>query len=54
ICEAKAKSKMKGYYDAKVRGVSFRPGIALMVQATQKMQENLDQSGKDPMRSLKH
>nr|GFC21797.1 reverse transcriptase domain-containing protein [Tanacetum cinerariifolium] len=26
ICEAKAKSKMKGYYDAKVRGVSFRPG----------------------------
>nr|GEZ62471.1 reverse transcriptase domain-containing protein [Tanacetum cinerariifolium] len=25
ICEAKAKSKMKGYYDAKVRGVSFRP-----------------------------
>nr|GEW09963.1 reverse transcriptase domain-containing protein [Tanacetum cinerariifolium] len=28
--------------------------IALMAQATQKMQENLDQSGKDPMRSLKH
>nr|GFA07361.1 reverse transcriptase domain-containing protein [Tanacetum cinerariifolium] len=26
IYEAKAKSKMKGYYDAKVRGVSFRPG----------------------------
>nr|GFB62886.1 reverse transcriptase domain-containing protein [Tanacetum cinerariifolium] len=26
ICGAKAKSKMKGYYDAKVRGVSFRPG----------------------------
>nr|GEW20822.1 reverse transcriptase domain-containing protein [Tanacetum cinerariifolium] len=26
ICEAKAKSKMKRYYDAKVRGVSFRPG----------------------------
>nr|GFB91145.1 reverse transcriptase domain-containing protein [Tanacetum cinerariifolium] len=26
ICEAKTKSKMKGYYDAKVRGVSFRPG----------------------------
>nr|GEY64292.1 reverse transcriptase domain-containing protein [Tanacetum cinerariifolium] len=26
ICKAKAKSKMKGYYDAKVRGVSFRPG----------------------------
>nr|GFC49922.1 reverse transcriptase domain-containing protein [Tanacetum cinerariifolium] len=26
ICEAKAKSKIKGYYDAKVRGVSFRPG----------------------------
>nr|GFB18572.1 reverse transcriptase domain-containing protein [Tanacetum cinerariifolium] len=26
ICEAKANSKMKGYYDAKVRGVSFRPG----------------------------
>nr|GFA19370.1 reverse transcriptase domain-containing protein [Tanacetum cinerariifolium] len=26
ICEAKAKSKMKGYYDAKVRGVSFRTG----------------------------
>nr|GFA33619.1 reverse transcriptase domain-containing protein [Tanacetum cinerariifolium] len=26
ICEAKAKSKMKGYYDAKVRGLSFRPG----------------------------
>ncbi|GJY08365.1 hypothetical protein Tco_0375419 [Tanacetum coccineum] len=26
ICEAKAKSKMKGYYVAKVRGVSFRPG----------------------------
>nr|GFC79291.1 reverse transcriptase domain-containing protein [Tanacetum cinerariifolium] len=26
ICEEKAKSKMKGYYDAKVRGVSFRPG----------------------------
>nr|GFC04328.1 reverse transcriptase domain-containing protein [Tanacetum cinerariifolium] len=26
ICAAKAKSKMKGYYDAKVRGVSFRPG----------------------------
>nr|GEV88622.1 reverse transcriptase domain-containing protein [Tanacetum cinerariifolium] len=26
ICVAKAKSKMKGYYDAKVRGVSFRPG----------------------------
>nr|GEW24096.1 reverse transcriptase domain-containing protein [Tanacetum cinerariifolium] len=26
ICRAKAKSKMKGYYDAKVRGVSFRPG----------------------------
>nr|GFB18596.1 reverse transcriptase domain-containing protein [Tanacetum cinerariifolium] len=25
ICEAKAKSKLKGYYDAKVRGVSFRP-----------------------------
>nr|GFA49669.1 reverse transcriptase domain-containing protein [Tanacetum cinerariifolium] len=25
ICEAKANSKMKGYYDAKVRGVSFRP-----------------------------
>nr|GEU65132.1 reverse transcriptase domain-containing protein [Tanacetum cinerariifolium] len=25
ICEAKAKSNMKGYYDAKVRGVSFRP-----------------------------
>nr|GFB56099.1 reverse transcriptase domain-containing protein [Tanacetum cinerariifolium] len=24
--EAKAKSKMKGYYDAKVRGGSFRPG----------------------------
>nr|GFC45861.1 reverse transcriptase domain-containing protein [Tanacetum cinerariifolium] len=24
--KAKAKSKMKGYYDAKVRGVSFRPG----------------------------
>nr|GEY80091.1 reverse transcriptase domain-containing protein [Tanacetum cinerariifolium] len=36
ICKAKAKSKMKGYYDAK------------------KMQENMDQSGKDPMRSLKH
>nr|GFC70446.1 hypothetical protein [Tanacetum cinerariifolium] len=28
--------------------------IALMAQATQKMQENLDQSRKDPMRSLKH
>ncbi|GJZ28306.1 reverse transcriptase domain-containing protein [Tanacetum coccineum] len=26
IREAKAKLKMKGYYDAKVRGVSFRPG----------------------------
>nr|GFB26115.1 hypothetical protein [Tanacetum cinerariifolium] len=26
ICEVRAKSKMKGYYDAKVRGVSFRPG----------------------------
>nr|GFC39885.1 reverse transcriptase domain-containing protein [Tanacetum cinerariifolium] len=26
ICEAKAKSKIKGYYDAKVQGVSFRPG----------------------------
>nr|GEY38858.1 reverse transcriptase domain-containing protein [Tanacetum cinerariifolium] len=26
ICEAKSKSKMKRYYDAKVRGVSFRPG----------------------------
>nr|GFA65009.1 reverse transcriptase domain-containing protein [Tanacetum cinerariifolium] len=26
ICEAKAKSKMKGYYDAKVQGVLFRPG----------------------------
>nr|GFB83488.1 reverse transcriptase domain-containing protein [Tanacetum cinerariifolium] len=26
ICEAKAKSKLKGYYDAKVQGVSFRPG----------------------------
>nr|GFD53941.1 reverse transcriptase domain-containing protein [Tanacetum cinerariifolium] len=26
ICETKAKSKMKGYHDAKVRGVSFRPG----------------------------
>nr|GEV84394.1 reverse transcriptase domain-containing protein [Tanacetum cinerariifolium] len=25
ICVAKAKSKMKRYYDAKVRGVSFRP-----------------------------
>ncbi|GJT95378.1 reverse transcriptase domain-containing protein [Tanacetum coccineum] len=36
ICEAKAKSKMKGYYDAK------------------KMHENLDQSGKDPTKSLKH
>nr|GFB69244.1 reverse transcriptase domain-containing protein [Tanacetum cinerariifolium] len=26
ICREKAKSKMKGYYDVKVRGVSFRPG----------------------------
>jgi transposase InsO family protein len=26
ICEAKAKSKMKGYYDAKVRSTSFRRG----------------------------
>ncbi|GKB33766.1 hypothetical protein Tco_0873167 [Tanacetum coccineum] len=26
IREEKAKLKMKGYYDAKVRGVSFRPG----------------------------
>ncbi|GKC72868.1 hypothetical protein Tco_1118751 [Tanacetum coccineum] len=26
IREAKAKLQMKGYYDAKVRGVSFRPG----------------------------
>lgn len=26
ICEARAKSKMKGYYDAKVRSTSFRPG----------------------------
>ncbi|GJY88828.1 reverse transcriptase domain-containing protein [Tanacetum coccineum] len=26
IREEKAKSQMKGYYDAKVRGVSFRPG----------------------------
>nr|GFB40151.1 reverse transcriptase domain-containing protein [Tanacetum cinerariifolium] len=54
ICEAKAKSKMKGYYDAKVRGVSFRPGDFVYranAQATQKMQENLDQSGKDPMSS---
>ena len=26
ICEARAKSKMKVYYDAKVRSTSFRPG----------------------------
>nr|GEU42224.1 reverse transcriptase domain-containing protein [Tanacetum cinerariifolium] len=26
ICEAKAKSKMKKYYNARVRGVTFRPG----------------------------
>ncbi|GKF96225.1 hypothetical protein Tco_0288960, partial [Tanacetum coccineum] len=26
IREEKAKLQMKGYYDAKVRGVSFRPG----------------------------
>nr|GFD14191.1 reverse transcriptase domain-containing protein [Tanacetum cinerariifolium] len=31
---------------------SFIQGEA--AAATQKMQENLDQSGKDPMRSLKH
>ncbi|GKE85607.1 reverse transcriptase domain-containing protein [Tanacetum coccineum] len=28
IREEKAKLKMKGYYDAKVRGVSFRPGVS--------------------------
>nr|GEW89807.1 reverse transcriptase domain-containing protein [Tanacetum cinerariifolium] len=26
ICEAKAKSKMMKYYNARVRGVAFRPG----------------------------
>nr|GEY45835.1 hypothetical protein [Tanacetum cinerariifolium] len=33
ICEARAKSKMMKYYNARVRGVAFKPGIALRTQS---------------------
>ncbi|GJV80173.1 reverse transcriptase domain-containing protein [Tanacetum coccineum] len=57
IREEKAKLQMKGYYDAKVRGVSFRQETSCFVlttQATRKTQERWDQSGKDPTRLQKH
>ncbi|GKA33807.1 reverse transcriptase domain-containing protein [Tanacetum coccineum] len=57
IREEKAKLQMKGYYDVKVRGVSFRQEtscIVLTTQATRKTQESWDQSGKDPTRLRKH
>ncbi|GJR58107.1 reverse transcriptase domain-containing protein [Tanacetum coccineum] len=57
IREAKAKLQMTKYYNARVRGVTFRPEtlfIVVMMQAMLWPEGSLDQSGKDLMRSRKH
>ncbi|GKD44592.1 reverse transcriptase domain-containing protein [Tanacetum coccineum] len=57
IREAKAKLKMTKYYNARVRGVTFRPGELFIVVTRQFMLwmgEISAQSGKDLMRSRKH
>ncbi|GJU49546.1 reverse transcriptase domain-containing protein [Tanacetum coccineum] len=57
IREAKAKLKMTKYYNARVRGVTFRPRyffIVVMMQVMLWMGGSLAQSGKELMRSRKH
>ncbi|GKA14774.1 reverse transcriptase domain-containing protein [Tanacetum coccineum] len=57
IREAKAKSQMTKYYNARVRGVTFIPETLFTVVIMQAMlwpEGSLDQSGKDLMRSRRH
>ncbi|GJY31435.1 reverse transcriptase domain-containing protein [Tanacetum coccineum] len=57
IREEKAKLKMKAYYDAKVRGVSFRPGDFVYRANDASHAEDTGSwgpSGKDPTRLRKH
>nr|GEU60809.1 reverse transcriptase domain-containing protein [Tanacetum cinerariifolium] len=57
IHEAKAKSKMTKYYNARVRGVTFRPGdfVYHSNEASHVVDEgSLAQSGKDLTRSQQH
>nr|GEZ32817.1 reverse transcriptase domain-containing protein [Tanacetum cinerariifolium] len=57
IREVKAKLKMTKYYNARVRGVTFRPGdfVYCSNDASHAVdRESLAQSGKDFMRSRKH
>nr|GEZ56900.1 reverse transcriptase domain-containing protein [Tanacetum cinerariifolium] len=57
IREAKAKSKTQKYYNARVRGVTFRPGafsIVVMTLAMLWMEGSFVRSGKDLTRSRKH
>nr|GEU48380.1 reverse transcriptase domain-containing protein [Tanacetum cinerariifolium] len=53
ICEAKDKSKMMKYYNARVHGAAFKPGdffTAAMTPVTQWQVESWDQNRKVPMR----
>ncbi|GKA09666.1 hypothetical protein Tco_0688997 [Tanacetum coccineum] len=53
IREEKAKLKMKGYYDAKVRGVSFRPGLLYIVLMTHALAEDTRKPGTKVGRTLR-